>query len=212
MAAQTSPIQPTRRRPSTFGVLAAVVLVAVVGVYLASGVAGSGAGTAHVHDGHAAAADLPTFVPQGAPVHYGVTADRRVVLKDLGLTLTLPPELAQEGLIGVPGADPAHPSKSISFATAALAAGASACTDNGTRGWLGTLTRYEGSSSSMADHASHQIAMFDYPGFHTTYRAVTQSCAVRTPGFGPDDLAPERRASTELWEAVRGAQPASATG
>ena len=59
----------------------------------------------------------------------------------------------------------------------------------------------------MRDHAGHTMATLDYPGFHTTYRAVTQSCAARAPGTAVADLAEEKRASSELWNAIRTAQP-----
>jgi hypothetical protein len=150
-----------------------------------------------------------TFTPKGAAVQYAPDAEHHVVLKDLGLTLTVPADLARQGLIGVPGADPAERSKSIAFATDEIASRANACKDDGTRGWLGTLTRYEGKASAMPDMA-HMVAMFDYPGFHTTYRSVTQSCAARAPGSTAADLAAERQAAGELWQAIRTARPTAA--
>ncbi len=206
MAHVSPPTTPNRRIPSKHHVLAGVVLVALVAGFLLS--RGAKVTPEHGHaDAPSAGGSADTFVARGRAVDLTADARGRIVLDDLGLTLTVGAGLAKQGLIGVPGADPARRSTSISFATKALSRGDSACIADGARGWLGTLTRYDGPSAAMRDHSRHTIATLDYPGFHTTYRAVTQSCAARAPGTAVADLADEKLASSELWNAIRTEQP-----
>ena len=187
--------------------LAGVLLVAVVAGFLVSRDSEGDAATTGT------AARPPRAVPRtrSSRVVARSTSPRTlaggIVLDDLGLRLTVGADLARQGLVGMPGADPTRRSTSIVFATKALSDEDSACIADGARGWLGTLTRYDGPSAAMRDHAGHTIATLDYPGFHTTYRAVTQSCAARAPGATAADLAGEKQASSELWNAIRTAQP-----
>ena len=206
MAPVSPPTTPNRSFPSKYHVLAGVLLVALVTAFLLS--RDSKKTPQHGHDDAASArASADTFVARGPAIDLTADARGRIVLDDLGLTLTLGADLAEQGLVGVPGADPTRRSTSISFATKALSGEDSACIADGARGWLGTLTRYDGPSAAMRDHSRHTIATLDYPGFHTTYRAVTQLCAARAPGATVADLADEKRASSELWNAIRTAQP-----
>jgi hypothetical protein len=184
---------------------AAVLLLVLAAGFLVSR---SRQSTPHDHAGAASHGSVTApFVADG-PIT-PLTPDRRhrIVLKALGLQLTVGPALARQGVLGVPGEDPSRRSASIAFATRALAGEPSACVDGATRGWVGTLTRYEGSSAAMTDHAQHSLATFDYPGFHTVYRAVTQLCPRRAPGSTVAERAPERLAAGELWQAIRTAKP-----
>ena len=193
-----------RRRPHVSKESAAAVVLLVV---LAAGFLVS-RGRQTDGDDHAAGASLgaPTspFVADGPLMRFAPDGHHRIVLDRLGLGLTVGPVLGRQGLEGIPGKDPSRRSASISFATRELAAKPSACIDGATRGWVGTLTRYEGSSAAMADHARHSLATFDYPGFHTVYRTVTQLCPRRAPGSTVAERAPERLAAAELWQAIRG--------
>ena len=206
MAPVSPPSTPNHSFPWKYPALAGVVLVALVAGFVLS--RDSKVTPQHGHaDAPSARGSASTFVARGRAIDLTADARGRIVLDDLGLTLTVAAELATQGLVGVPGADPTRRSTSISFATKALSGEDSACVADGARGWLGTLTRYDGPSSAMRDHAGHTMATLDYPGFHTTYRAVTQSCAARAPGSAVADLAEEKRASSELWNAIRTAQP-----
>lgn len=159
------------------------------------------------HDRSSKKQETATFISSGPAVDYSADVAGKIELKDLGLTITLDPELSRQGLVGTPGRDPNYPSKSVTFSSKELAAKNSACIDNSVRGWIGTLTRYEGSSASMPDHELHHTtAILDFPGFHTSYRSVTQLCPERAPGFAASDLTQERDVAGQLWQAIRAAK------
>lgn len=127
-----------------------------------------------------------------------------VNLDELGIAIKISDQLSQQGLFTVKSRHHGNQSYSLSFSTTQLAEKYENC--DGIKGDIGSLTRYDGPSDSMAEH-HHLSTVFDYPDFHIAYQSVTQSCVAQTPGYSANDLGLEATAARELWEAVKTAQP-----
>jgi hypothetical protein len=139
-------------------------------------------------------------------VRYNPDASGTIELKELGIAISLGPELAKQGLLGVPSTGYGQSTKSIAFTTTELAKANKGC--DGIQGTIGTVMRYEGASTSMTEHVHmHGSTAFDYPGFHIVYQTTGQSCVASIEGYSPDELAKESIAARQLWDAVRTAQP-----
>lgn len=150
------------------------------------------------------------FAATGSSVDYNTNAESKIEFKELGIAMTLPPELASQSLVGVPGVDPTKPSKSIAFTTKLLAQNNPAC--DGRDGWIGVMTRYEGSSIASGHDHGHGSTMFDFPGFHINYQTVLSSCVSRTPGYSADQLTKETAAARKLWDSMLQAKAINDTG
>lgn len=145
-------------------------------------------------------------LPPGSRFSVPVDGAGTVRLAALGIRMVVGPELARQGLVGVVGADPERPSTSVAFTTAQLLKRNAVC--DGTRGWIGVMTRYEGSSANMGAHDHpHGSTMFDFPGFHISYQTVQKSCVASAPGYAADELTKETIAARQLWEAMGTAEP-----
>lgn len=134
-----------------------------------------------------------------------------VDLPNLGIRLEIPPELREQGLLARSGPNPmpAMPSEqaSVYFTTAFLNETWPTC--DGLNHWLGIMTRYEGSSAEMGEHAHGSFAV-DFPGFHISFMGPEDSCVTFTPNYhtiGENGMGAETIAARQLYDAMLAAQP-----
>jgi hypothetical protein len=124
-------------------------------------------------------------------------------IPELELSLVVGKDAVSQGLIGIKTVDHKQQSTRIAFTTKELLKSNAAC--NAKEGYIGVMTRFEGSSEKMANHNhTHGSSNFDFPGFHINYiNTVKKSCvAMSSENYAAIDMDREWKANRALWRAM----------
>lgn len=194
---------PSRQTIIISIVVAALVVVTSIGIWRQTSRTPQ---RASIYPSQSSQTDISTDSQLGNTVTYEVANDGTVKLAQLGVSIKIPMDLAQQKLVGVEFGSTSEYESRVTFTTEELRANNQAC--DGKTSWIAQVTRYAGSAATMSEHV-HDSTTLDFPEFHLAYETPSRNpCTVQSrETYNAQELKKETDAAKGLWDAILQAAP-----
>jgi hypothetical protein len=194
---------PSRQTIIISIVVAAIVVVTGIGIWRQTSRTPQ---RASIYSSQSTQTDTNSDSQPSNTVTYEIANDGTVKLTQLGVSIKIPTDLAQQKLVGVEFGSTNEYESRVAFTTEELRNNNQAC--DGKTSWIAQVTRYAGSAATMSEHV-HGSTTLDFPDFHLAYETPSQNpCTVQSrETYDAQELKKETEAAKGLWDAILQAVP-----